>query len=219
MINATDPIDELRSAALVGSLLECAETIVAGPPTLSDASISGSTVEWLDAEAVCRLASVLASHFRLAVGFTVSDDDRRDLAQGVHDEAASVRRASAAALGAIESIVDAMLLDETDAVVDLTYAAVEVIDVIDLFDAAASVSASIAWNIADRLSLDPVIVVRELRDHAPEPRSTTVLGCRSTVRLSNRSGRQTWSGRNSQCQGSRGTDSTQPNRGPLVFNH
>ncbi len=219
MIHSTDLLDDLESSALVAALFDTVDEIVGGFPAPEAHLRPVPSVAAFDATAVHRIGSVLAVQFRLALGSTVSDEDRRDLAAAVNDESASLRRSSNAALGAIVLIVEAILHDEADAFDGVASATVEQIDPVDLFEAAASVAAAITWNIADRLALDPAVVVHELRDHFDGCASSSASTHRSTVRPSDRSRRQTWSGRNSQCHGSRGTASTQPNRGPLVFSH
>ena len=219
VIHSTDLIDDLKSSALVASLFDAVEEIVDGSMRTEATPRSDFYAVGLDAAAVYQIGSAVAVQFRMALGSTASDEDRRDLAIAVNDESSSLRRSSAEALGAIMLIVEAILIDDSDTLNEVVRDAIEIIDSIDLFEAAASVAAAITWNIADRLALDPVTVVHELGNQFDGCASSAARSDRSTVRQSGRSGRQTWSGRNSQCHGSRGTDSTQPNRGPLVFSH
>ena len=180
-----------------------------GPDAASDLAV--------DAAALERVVSALALQLWHALGLTASDEDRRDLAMAAVEEASSLRRSSAAALDAIISMVEAVVLDDVAWTVG-PRAAADRIDVLDLFEAAVSVSAAITWNVADRLALDPMQVAREPRTGATNEMAGPS-ACRSfRGRLRRREG-QTWSGRNSQCHGSRGTASTHPNLGPLVFNH
>ncbi len=220
MIHCTGPIPPtIDSSDMVGLLFDCVGYLVDGlePHDVGFDTVAASAIR-VDVETLDRMASVLALQLQHALALTVSDEDRRDLALATVEEASSLRRCSPAALGAIISMVEAIVYDDVEATGGLALAAVEYIDAVDLFEAATSVSAAIAWNVADRLALDPTNVVRELRAGLSNTTPGT-RACRSSSGRPSRRDDQTWSGRNSQCHGSRGTASTQPNLGPLVFSH
>ena len=54
-------------------------------------------------------------------------------------------------------------------------------------------------------------------DHTPAPASVAVAASWPATQVTRLTERQTWLGRNSQCQGSRGVVSTQPKRGPFTL--
>ncbi len=220
MTHCNGPIPTMiDSCDVVELLFDRVERIVDGRELHDVASGTGaaSGLE-VDDEALDRVVSILALQLWHALGLTVSDEDRRDLAMATVEEASSLRRSSPAALGAIISLVEAIVHDDIESTSGLSLAGVDHIDAMDLFEAAVSVSAAITWNVADRLALDPMNIVHE----RGAGWSSDVDGsgaCRSGLRRLRRRDGQTWSGRNSQCHGSRGTASTHPNLGPLVFNH
>ena len=201
-----------RSAALTGD-----EGVVA-PAEAGDGS--------LDDEGELLLAAAsLGPQLAGALGLAVSAADRRDVAVEVLVGAGTFATASDAAIGAICALLDAVTAGDGDRAAELVGAALAQLDPIDLFEAAAALAASITEVVAMRLDLATAVVVTEL-DRSLSARAARAVGERQRgphARPAHRGSaprpgrRQTWSGRNSQCHGSRGTASTQPKRGPFAF--
>ncbi len=171
-------------------------------------------------ETILGVGSALALQLQLALGLTVSDDDRRDVATAIFTGATTLGVGSASAIGAITSVLDTIARHDDDAAVDTADRALSVLDPFDLLDAAAAVSVTIIGIVADRLALDPATVLSEMVASVSSRGSAHRAGSEPS-RCPHAHGvrRQTWSGRNSQCHVSRGTASTQPNLGPFVFSH
>jgi hypothetical protein len=211
-------------------------------------------------------ATLMCRQFHLVMGLCVSNDDRRAALLTMSGHAEGYHAASPAALGAMSSLLDGVVCNDVAAASATLDSALDVLDVADLFDAAAALMAALTVVIADRLALDPLRVHRETRDavvasaHGNDLGTDTPLdtgsaevaetgddvvdgAATSSESRAEASGdeqrggpgqsptgkadwfrgrarkRQTCSGRNSQCHGSRGTASTHPKRGPFVLSH
>lgn len=177
-------------------------------------------------------ATILSTQFHLLNRLSLSTADRRRGVEAMDDHAerlgAQVEGLSIGALGAMSMLLEHVVCDDAAAAGSTLAAALDLFDIEELFDASAVLMASIIHVVAERLALDTMTVHAEMRDgvdvSAQQRTSQTVDSCsvaqRSLATTADvRPLRQTWSGRNSQCHGSRGTDSTQPNRGPFVLSH
>ncbi|WP_420452522.1 hypothetical protein [Ilumatobacter sp.] len=221
------PSDRRSDTDVVSALLRRSDALIWG---IDHDPAAARRVEALDdADGLLDAVALIAPHLACALGLTVSADDRRCVAVQIMSGARSFEAAGPDAIGAVCALLDALTGDDLAGAVEIVEAALDGIDHAELFAAAAALTASIIEVIADRLDLDPRVVLGEVaaastgvETDGPRRHRTAHEACSSFATRGRRTAvrvDQTWSGRNSQCHGSRGTDSTHPNLGPLTFSH
>lgn len=176
-------------------------------------------------------ATLLGTQFRVINRLSLSNSERYTSVLAIQGHVDHIADVSVGALGAMSMLVESVVVDDLQAAASTICSAIDVFQTGELFHAAAALMAAHSLVIAEQLALDAITVHQELRAGVDVSTSASetaaadliVAGCRRSTGRPGRApatrSRQTCSGRNSQCHGSRGTDSTQPNLGPFVFSH
>ncbi len=188
-------------------VLDRAAALLAGEPDV-DTDRTGADGPPADPTGVLVEAGwFMLQQLEIALGMTVGGVEIDRLVPDVLDRAAAFGIASPQAVGAAATLVDRVRGDDPRSLARAILAARGAFGDAEVVAGVVALSAALSVQIALSMGLDSGVVHDELSERAGR-----------VLRCSVRRGDQTWSGRNSQCHGSRGTDSTHPKRGAFTCN-